>query len=126
MSTPTTPTPIPSTRAEEATGAGGGAAGRSLGDAALARVLAPVQTDEFLAEHWERKPLSVPRGEDGRFDDLLSAADAEALVCSGGMRYPAFRLVKAGEKLDVRDYTVDLAWRPAAFTGAADVERVLA
>ncbi|HEV3407356.1 MAG TPA: cupin domain-containing protein [Gaiellaceae bacterium] len=126
MSTPTTPTPIPSTRAEEATGAGGGAAGRSLGDAALARVLAPARTDEFLAEYWERKPLSVPRGEDGRFDDLLSEADAEALVCSGGMRYPAFRLVKAGEKLDVRDYTVDLAWRPAAFTGAADVERVLA
>jgi hypothetical protein len=126
MSTPTTPTPIPSTRAEEATGAGGGRAGRALGDAALTRVLAPVPADEFLAECWERKPLAVPRGEAGRFDDLLSAADAETLICSGGIRYPAFRLVKAGEKLDVRDYTVDLAWRPAAFTGAADVEQVLA
>jgi ribosomal protein L16 Arg81 hydroxylase len=126
MSTPTTPTPIPSTRAEEPTGAGGGAAGLPLGDAALARVLAPVGADEFLAEYWEQKPLSLARGEDGRFDELLSAADAETLVCSSGIRYPAFRLVKAGEKLDLRDYTVDLAWRPAAFTGAAEVQRVLA
>jgi Cupin superfamily protein len=126
MSTPTTPTPIPSTRAEEATGAGGGAASHALGDAALARVLAPVAADEFLAAHWERKPLFVARDEPARFDHLLSVADAETLVCSTAIRYPAFRLVKAGEKLDVGDYTVDLPWRPAAFTGTADVQRVLA
>jgi hypothetical protein len=50
----------------------------------------------------------------------------EQLVCSGGLRYPAFRLVKAGEKLSVRDYTEDVPWRPASFTGTANVERVLA
>ena len=126
MSTRTTPTPIPSTRAEEPVDAGGGGARVAPGDAALARVLAPVGAERFLAEYWEKKPLSVPRGDDGRFDDLLSLADAETLVCSSGIRYPAFRLVKAGAKLDTRDYTVDLPWRPAAFTGAADVQRVLA
>jgi lysine-specific demethylase/histidyl-hydroxylase NO66 len=126
MSTPTTPTPIPSTRAEEPIGAGGGDARVAPGDAALARVLAPVGADEFLVDYWERRPLSLPRGEEGRFDDLLSAADVETLVCSSGIRYPAFRLVKAGAKLDTRYYTVDLPWRPAAFTGAADVQRVLA
>jgi Cupin superfamily protein len=47
-------------------------------------------------------------------------------VCSGGLRYPGFRLVKAGEKLRARDYTVDLPWRPTPFSGTADVERVLA
>ena len=126
MSTRTTPTPIPSTRAEEPVDAGGGEGRVAPGDAALERVLAPVGAETFLAEHWERKPLSVRRSEVGRFDDLLSAADAEALVCSSGIRYPAFRLVKAGAKLETRDYTVDLPWRPAAFTGAADVQRVLA
>ena len=50
----------------------------------------------------------------------------EQLVCSGGLRHPGFRLVKAGEQLRVRDYTIDIPWRPAAFSGAADVERVLA
>jgi ribosomal protein L16 Arg81 hydroxylase len=34
--------------------------------------------------------------------------------------------VKAGEQLRVRDYTVDLPWRPVPFTGTADVERVVA
>jgi len=66
----------------------------------------------------------VPRGEPGRFDDLFSEADAERLVCSGALRYPAFRLVKEGSKLAVRDYTTDLSWRPAPFTGTADVRRV--
>jgi bifunctional lysine-specific demethylase and histidyl-hydroxylase NO66 len=56
----------------------------------------------------------------------LSEADVEQLVCSGGLRYPGFRLVKAGEQLRARDYTTDIPWRPTPFTGTADVERVLA
>jgi lysine-specific demethylase/histidyl-hydroxylase NO66 len=47
-------------------------------------------------------------------------------VCSGGLRYPGFRLVKAGEQLRLGDYTSDIPWRPTAFTGIADVERILA
>jgi bifunctional lysine-specific demethylase and histidyl-hydroxylase NO66 len=50
----------------------------------------------------------------------------ERLVSSGLLRYPAFRLVKADAKLDPREYTSDLPWRPSAFTGAANVERVAA
>jgi ribosomal protein L16 Arg81 hydroxylase len=42
------------------------------------------------------------------------------------LRYPGFRLVKAGEQLRVGEYTADIPWRPTAFTGTADVERVLA
>jgi cupin superfamily protein len=45
-------------------------------------------------------------------------------VCSGALRFPAFRLAKADSKLDPREYTVDVPWRPRPFTGAADVERV--
>ena len=104
-----TPTPTQKTRAS-----------------ALARTLDPVSGEEFLAEHWEQKPLVVPRGEQGRFDDLLSVADVERLLTSGGLRFPGFRLAKAGAKLEVSDYTKDLSWRPQPFTGTADVERVLA
>jgi hypothetical protein len=85
-----------------------------------------VSAEEFLGAHWEQKPLVVARNEPGRFDDLLAARDVERLVCSGGLRHPGFRLVKAGEKLEVGDYTVDLPWRPSGFTEAADVPRVLA
>jgi lysine-specific demethylase/histidyl-hydroxylase NO66 len=68
----------------------------------------------------------VPRDEEGRFDDLLSLGDVERMVTSGGLRYPAFRLVKAGERLEPRDYTTDLSWRPAPFTAMVDVARTLA
>lgn len=117
--TPTTPiraTPTPTQRTRASTHA----------SAALARCIEPVSTDEFFAEHWERAPLVVPRDEPGRFDELLSLADVERLVCSSGIRYPSFRLVKAGAKLALGDYTTDLPWRPDAFTRTADVGRVLA
>ncbi len=91
---------------------------------ALERAIAPVETERFLAEHWEQKPLVVPRGEEGRFDDLLSARDVERLITETGIRTPGFRLVKEGAT--VSGYTTDLAWRPASFTGVADVPRVLA
>ena len=64
--------------------------------AALARCLDPVDAETFFAEHWERRPLIVPRDEPGRFDDLLSERDVERLVCSTAIRYPGFRLVQRG------------------------------
>ena len=66
------------------------------------------------------------RDEPGRFDDLISEADVERVVTSGALRYPGFRLVKEGEKIDLSSYTEDVAWRPAPFTGSAVVGRVLA
>jgi Cupin superfamily protein len=108
--TRTTPTPTRTTRTRRA----------------LARCLEPVDGGRFLEEHWERSPLLVARDEEGRFDDLLSQAEAERLLSSTGLRYPAFRLVKAGERIPVGGYTRDVAWRPAAFTGTVDVERAAA
>jgi bifunctional lysine-specific demethylase and histidyl-hydroxylase NO66 len=66
----------------------------------------------------------VPRDEPGRFDDLLSEADVERLVCSTAIRYPAFRMVREGGQLDVGSYTADVSWRPP-FTKTASVPRVL-
>ena len=91
--------------------------------AALSRAVEPFEVDRFLAEYWERRPLVVPRGEESRFDDLLSTRDVERLITETGIREPAFRLVKAGET--VSGYTADLSWRPSPFTGVAEVHRVL-
>jgi Cupin superfamily protein len=93
--------------------------------AALERCLEPVAAEEFLARHWERRPLVVPRAEPGRFDDLLSEADVERLIGSGGLRYPAFRLVREGSQIDVGSYTRDVPWRPP-ITGSADAGRIAA
>jgi ribosomal protein L16 Arg81 hydroxylase len=98
---------------------------RRAAAAALARCLDPVDAETFLSEHRERRPLVVPRDEPGRFDDLLSEADVERLVCATAIRYPAFRLVREGAQIDVGSYTGDISWRPP-FTKTADVTRVLA
>jgi hypothetical protein len=98
---------------------------RKPSQAALARCLDPVDAGTFLAEHWEQRPLVVPRDEPGRFDDLLSEADVERLVCSTAMRYPGFRLVREGAQIPVGAYTSEISWRPP-FTAAADVPRVVA
>jgi ribosomal protein L16 Arg81 hydroxylase len=108
--TPTTRIPTPTTRTHSA----------------LLRCVGPVDTDRFLGEFWERRPLLVPRGEEGRFADLLSEAEVERLLTSTALRYPAFRLVKAGERIELGDYAADIPWRPTRFTGTIDVERVAA
>ena len=110
----TTPTPTQTTRTP-----------RRAAEAALARCLDPFDAATFFAEHWEQRPLVVPRDERGRFDDLLSEADVERLVCSTAIRYPALRLVRDGGQLAGRRYTSDVSWRPP-FTSTADVPRVLA
>jgi ribosomal protein L16 Arg81 hydroxylase len=98
---------------------------RKASQAALARCLDPVDAGTFLADHWEQRPLVVPRDEPGRFDDLLSEADVERLVCSTAIRYPSFRLVREGAQIPVGAYTSEISWRPP-FTAAADVPRVVA
>ena len=50
--------------------------------------------------------------------------DIEGLLESGGLRSPAFRLVRADVKLRASDYLVDVPWRPVPFKGVADVARV--
>jgi hypothetical protein len=95
-------------------------------DAALRRAIDPVDPDEFLTDYFEQKPLHVARGEPGRFDDLLSACDAERLITAPGLRHPAFRLVRADAQLHVRDYTADVSWRPVPFSGTAQTGRVAA
>ena len=115
---PTTPTPTLTTPTRTQT------ARTPRSSEALERAIAPVEADRFLAEHWERQPLVVPRGEEGRFDDLLSVPDLERLLTETAIRLPGFRLVKAGAT--VSGYASDVSWRPQPFTGVAEVRRVLA
>jgi ribosomal protein L16 Arg81 hydroxylase len=96
----------------------------SAGAGELQRTLDPVGADRFLAEHWDRRPLLVPRDEPGRFRDLLSPEDVERLVCGSGLRAPAFRLVRDGAQIPLAGYTQDVPWRPGAFTQMAVVARV--
>ena len=88
------------------------------------RCLSPVEAERFFGEYWERKPLLVPRDEEGRFLELLSIAEVERRVTAGGLRHPAFRVVKEDAKIALGDYAEDIPWTPTSFSGSAQVERV--
>jgi lysine-specific demethylase/histidyl-hydroxylase NO66 len=47
-------------------------------------------------------------------------------VTGGGLRHPAFRVVKEGETYSLGDYAEDISWSPSPFSGTAKVERVAA
>ena len=83
-----------------------------LGERSVALALAPVGLEAFLAEHWSRRPLIVPRAERGRFDEVLSREEVERLVCAAALRVPAFRMVRDGAQVPVREYTEDIPWSP--------------
>jgi hypothetical protein len=53
-------------------------------------------------------------------------AEVERRIADGGLRWPAFRVVKEGEKIVLADYAEDVPWSPKPFTGTARVERVAA
>jgi bifunctional lysine-specific demethylase and histidyl-hydroxylase NO66 len=93
---------------------------------ALERCVGPVEAERFFDEYWEQKPLLVPRDEEGRFNDLLSVEEVEQRVTGGGLRFPAFRIVKEGEKYTLGDYAEDISWSPKPFSGTAKAERVAA
>jgi ribosomal protein L16 Arg81 hydroxylase len=94
------------------------------GAGAAALTLAPVGLDAFLEDHWDRRPLLVQRDEPGRFDAVISQAELERIVCTGGIRTPAFRLVRDGVQLPLSTYTQDIPWRPGSFSGTAVVGRI--
>jgi ribosomal protein L16 Arg81 hydroxylase len=91
---------------------------------ALGLTLDPYSREEFLEEHCDRRPLVVERGEAGRFDDVLSDADLERLVCETAIRSPAFRLVRDGAQLALSGYTKHIPWGPGSFSATALVDRV--
>ena len=81
---------------------------------ALELTLAPIGATGSSPTSGNGRPLVVPRGEPGRFDGLMSPADAERLVCQTGIRVPGMRLVKEGAQLPLGGYAEDIPWRPGA------------
>ena len=66
----------------------------------------------------------VERSEPGRFDSILSRADAEDIVTKTAVRAPAFRLVQEGAQIRLDSYTEDIPWRPGSLTRTARVDEV--
>ena len=80
--------------------------------------------DAFTERLWGQEPLLRPSGDPEGFDDLLSYADVDHLVSSTSLRTPAFRLVKAGQRIPVSSYTRTARTGSHRIPGVADTPAV--
>ncbi len=87
--------------------------------------------DEFLADAWGRRPsvrvappATAARTE--RFADLLTLDDVDRFLTTQALRTPAFRLVKAGDKVAESAYTRSGRMGSRDVAGIADPSKVAA
>jgi ribosomal protein L16 Arg81 hydroxylase len=92
----------------------------------FADVIAPVPLDRFLAETWEQQPLQLRRRTPGFYDPLLTRAQIEAALTSGGLRFPAVQLARDGHFLPPEAFTHTLRSGGDLFTGVPDLARLRA
>ena len=71
----------------------------------VARCLAPVGVDRFLADVWGRTHVYIP-GSDERFEHLLPWTAFSRILEQHRLDFPRLRLVKAGRPLTATDYRV--------------------
>jgi ribosomal protein L16 Arg81 hydroxylase len=70
-------------------------------------ILYPLTREQFFSEHWEQAPLHIERSNRAHFSSLLSIADIEALLSTGGQSYPDVQIVNSNADIPIADYTDD-------------------
>jgi hypothetical protein len=90
----------------------------------FAGLLAPIELDSFFEQSWEKEPLRIERPED-TYENLLTYNDVEAVLASGGLRYPAIQLAKGGGFYPPEAFTRSLRAGGDVFTGIPKLDRIL-
>lgn len=90
----------------------------------LARCIYPLDLPEFFSEYWEKKPLIITRGQSDYFCDLISLDAVDSILTSTNLRVPAFRLVRQGSQIPIREYTTRVSMSPSSFDELIDVDKV--
>jgi ribosomal protein L16 Arg81 hydroxylase len=92
--------------------------------AGFAGLIAPIASQDFFQQYWERKPLHVRRGSPGYFERLLTDRELEAIVSSADLRFPAIQLAKNGAYLAPEAYTKNLKHGSESFSGVPDIAQI--
>lgn len=69
------------------------------------KLIAPMSKEQFLAEHWEKKPLIVRREERGYYSDLLSTKKLEHAITSQALPRDMCFIANASRQVDASEYT---------------------
>src|SRR5437016_4674810 len=71
-------------------------------------LLRPTTLDTFFRDYWEKRPLTVFRGEDAYFREVLSLADMDHILSSHDLRHPSLQLVKNKAPVPTSQYTTEV------------------
>lgn len=71
----------------------------------LDRLLEPFSVSEFHDSYYEKKPLLIKRHSPDYYDDLLTLEEINEHIGEDHLPSTAYRVVRDGEELDVKDYT---------------------
>jgi bifunctional lysine-specific demethylase and histidyl-hydroxylase MINA len=70
-------------------------------------LLAPLSTQRFFDDHWERRPFCIKRERPGYFNPLLSLGDMDHYLGTRTFHEPDIRVVKAGQDKPFAEYARD-------------------
>ncbi len=71
----------------------------------FSKLIAPVSRETFLAEHWEKKPLHIKRGNPAYFGDLLSMRAFDRVLTTQTLMHPTCFITNAAREVKAEDYT---------------------
>jgi ribosomal protein L16 Arg81 hydroxylase len=90
----------------------------------LSMLLAPISREDFLRDHWERKPLHLSRGDAHYYDSILTNGDLENIISTGDLRYPAIQVARNGSYLAPEAYTRNIKHGSEFFNGVPDIGQI--
>lgn len=81
----------------------------------------PLSLSDFRTGHYDKRPLHLARGDHGFYDGLLDLDEVDRILLSGGICFPAMRMLKAGKVVPKERYTVaPLSWGTGSVEGFID------
>jgi ribosomal protein L16 Arg81 hydroxylase len=89
-------------------------------------LLRPTAPEAFFADYWEKRPLTLLRGDETYFRQVLTLADMDHILASHDLRYPSVQLVKDSAPLPPPQYTTEVDVKGVPVGGVVDPVKLFA
>ena len=92
----------------------------------FARLIKPINAEDFFADYWEKKPIHIKREDHDYYSSLLTYQDLDEIISSGELRFPAIKLVPRGTNGFYRPETFTSNFKHGndVFNGIPDIDKV--
>jgi hypothetical protein len=89
-------------------------------------LLRPTDPSVFFTDYWEKRPLTLFRGDEAYLRGVLSLADMDHILSSHNLRYPSLQLVKNSAPVPPPQYTTEVDVKGVPVGGVVDLVKMFA